>query len=256
MLMQKIRRWTKKHRTVLIVVVCLLAIGLVGSFAVWNSDIFSSGDPTAAQQAQAYEEYLATVLPATPADATYEEAQQIALLYSELYGLYGQAYSEIANNEDDASVTLAESYSQKAMLAAANGAIYYQQAIDTAPESLGDVGMGQLYAFLASQLLYSQQTEQAGVAIEQALALAPETLAVIQFNAEYISYTEGFQAAVEYLEPIVASYPEDSNEYSSLSSQLSTYQLYAAFLASMENQSGGEEDSDGQDSDEDPTAAE
>ena len=37
MFMQKIRHATYKHRTVLIVVVVLLAIGLVGSFAVWGA---------------------------------------------------------------------------------------------------------------------------------------------------------------------------------------------------------------------------
>ena len=42
MLMQNIRRSTRKHRKVLIFVVILLAVGLVGSFAVWNSTIMAT----------------------------------------------------------------------------------------------------------------------------------------------------------------------------------------------------------------------
>jgi len=236
--MQKLRRWTKKHRVVLMIVVALLTVGLIGSFAVWRSDYGQAGNTTmtAQEQVAVYEDYLADVLPASVQEATYEEAREVAALYADMFMLYRNASSELLNQEEvsEKDQAAATEYNEKATDAALQSVLYFQQAIDTAPAELNEAGYAQLYASLALNNLYAGLVEAAGEAIATALEYAPEDIFVISVNAEYIASAEGYDAAIAYLEPIMAGYDEESSEYKNLSGQLQQYQMIASLLDAME----------------------
>ena len=256
MFMQKIRRMTKKNKKGLIVVVALLTIGLVGSFALWNSNDYSSSADsdtmTYAQQAAAYEAYIEGILPDTVDAADYETAYKIALSYADLQTLYLQAYSENAYSEDsDATEEDLSAYQEGAFNASAQAAVYFQQAIDNAPETVEDPAMGQLYTYLGSQLLYSNDMTGAGDAFSAALELSPDNVNTVSAYAEYLCYTLGYDVAVSYLGTELANFDENSSEYSTLSNQQAQYEYLAELFASQETDETTTDDGTGDTTSED-----
>ncbi len=136
MFMQKIRHATTKHRTVLIVVVALLAVGLVGSFAVWGAadspSTTNTDNMSTMEQIELYESYIAQTLPAEGEQITYDTAGSLAGLYMTLYSLYANAYNETVVEDAD----LGQEYYDKSIDAAAKAAEYYQLQLDNAAEDV------------------------------------------------------------------------------------------------------------------------
>lgn len=241
MFMQKIRRMTKKHRKVLTVVVILLMIGLVGSFAVWNSDSYgvagTSGEPlTYAQQVEQYETYIADNEPDSIEDADFSQANSMGSLYLELYTLCANAFNETYSSGAEDAAEQAALYNARAGEAVALSAQYYQRAIDLKPDSLNAVGEANLYAILSSTQLYSGNKEAAKSAIDTALSLAPESYQVVQANAEYIYNDQGFAAVETYLNDYLADKDQNSEEYTNIANVLAYYQYQNAYYEALMEQ--------------------
>lgn len=238
MFMQKIRRATKKHRKVLTVVVILLLVGLVGSFAVWNSNSMPANanqEATYTEQVQAYENYLAEHAPATVAEADYATAYSIAGYYMGLRSACAGAYQEAYASESEADREAAAQYAARAEEAVDQAVAYYQQALSQAPEGLNDLGLAQLYAELGTAQLYTVEQEGAKASFEQAIALAPDNVSVISSYANYLYAFEGMTAVEPYLTEKLALFEEESEEYSTLSQQIAYYQFLDAYNQAMQD---------------------
>lgn len=235
MFMQKIRKSTYKHRKVLVVVIALLCVGLVGSFAIWNSDSVSgSGGDTAvsaAQQVESYEKYIDENKPAQISDADYAAATNMGSMYVQLSQFCVQAYSETVASDSAA----AAGYNERAKTAAATAAEYYQQAIDQAPDTMNEAAMAQLYSNRATSLFYAGQNDAARTQFEEALLLAPESYSVASSYADFIYSVDGLAAVTTYLNEYMAGYEEDSDNYKQAAEQLKYYQ----FLSDVYKLDGG-----------------
>ena len=256
MLMQKIRRATKKHRKIIMAVVVLLIIGLVGSFAVWNSGSFNSGsdweDMTYEQRVAAYEEYIPTVEPENITDADYAQATEMAGLYADLYslGMYAsyEIYSSVDAEETEIDPELekrAVAYSERAMEAALLSAQYYQQSIDKAGEDLSESSLAQLYARKGSMLVAGNDMENAKLAYDKAIELDGSNVNVISGYADYLYNVDGYEAAIEYLNTHMEGMDEESTEYATLSQQLGLYELYASVYNSTEESDNQDANTEG-----------
>ena len=143
MFMQNIRRATKKHRKVLLAVVLLLMLGLVGSFATWNSrsgvgggSDAGAGEFTLVQQINSYLEYIRSL----EAEAReYSDFITLASSYMELGYLYA---NNLYNGTEEEKAT-----AQDAVDASAGWAReYYQRALDNAPEGLNSKAIADIKA--------------------------------------------------------------------------------------------------------------
>lgn len=247
MFMQRIRRATKKHRKVLTIVVILLMVGLVGSFAVWNSENVqgnTSQDLTYAEQIELYESYLAENEPATVEEADYATAYSLAGYYLALRTACAGAYQEALYAETEEEQAEAEAYATQAESAVEKAIAYYGQALAQAPDTMNDEGRAQLYAELASAQLYAANQEATRASLDQALALAPDNATVISTYANYLYGFEGFDAVNTYLTEKLDAMDAESEEYAALSQQLAYYQLMDSYTRALEDsttESGTEE---------------
>ena len=110
MFMQNIRRATRKHRKLLLVIVILLCVGMVGSFAVWGSGNFNTdkdwSEMTFVEKAQYYQNYIPTLgYPEEASELTYEQASELGDLYQTLSNLAQSAFDEESAEGYDAIAT-------------------------------------------------------------------------------------------------------------------------------------------------------
>lgn len=245
MLMQNIRRATKNHRKALIIVVALLAVGLVSSFAVWNSDNYSRdsyADLSAAEKVEYYENYLAENAPASVEETDYGTATSIGGTYMTLYDLCGDAYYELY--ADEATQDQAAAYASRAQEAAGLAAEYYQHAVDIAPEELNNAARAQLITNLASALYYGGSVDQAGAYYAEADALSPNNANVVFPYANYLNSTQGYAAAETYLNAYMATLSEDDSNYGLAQQQLQWFQLYESMASGAETEGAGADTTD------------
>lgn len=242
MFMQKIRRSTKKHRKLLIVIVVLLMIGVVGSFAVWDSSQGNLGNSTDtltyAQQADAYKQYIASLEGENVADSSFEDALSLAQLCYYLY--YYSNYAVNYELEDEGEV---EAYRADAAAALEKSVLYYQQAIATIPQGSSDDMLAGLYANLASVQLVSDDKESALANFDTALALAPNDGTVASLYANYLyTYAEdgGYEVAKAYLEGILANLEEGTEDYIQITEEIAQYdaieEYYQQLLDALQQQ--------------------
>ncbi len=240
--MQKIRQSTKKHRKLLIVIVVLLMVGVVGSFAVWDSSQNNLGNTTDtltyAQQADVYKQYIASLEPENITDASYEDALSLAQLCYSLY--YYSNYAANYELEDESEI---EAYMADASAALEKSALYYQQAIDTIPEGSSDDTLAGLYANLASVQLVSDDTESALANFDIAQELAPNDGTVASLYANYLyTYAEdgGYEVAKAYLEGILANLEEGTEDYIQITEEIAQYdaieEYYQQLLEALQQQ--------------------
>jgi tetratricopeptide (TPR) repeat protein len=222
--MQRIRRATKKHRKVLLAAVIILTIGLVGSFAVWNSDNYSNNDSTemtTAEQIGLYEDYLAENEPAADAAVDYDTAASMAEIYMSLRSLCYQAYTEVAATDADAGLQ----YYTQSVEAAVKAAEYYQLQLDAAPEALNDFGKAQIIAAKAQALAFAGSNDEAQTLYDQALALSPDNYDVASKYLDFVYINQGIAAARTYADSYKALVGESSDYYSQMEEVIGYYEL-------------------------------
>jgi len=222
--MQRIRRATRKHRKVLLIVVIILAVGLVGSFAVWNSDNYGNNtgtEMTAQEQIALYEDYLAKNEPAADAEVDYNTAASLAEVYMSLQQLYYTAYSQVAAEDADAGVQ----YYMQSVTAAGKAADYYQKQLDVAPENLNDYGKAQIIANQAQALAYTGASDDAKALFDQALALSPENYDVASKYLDFLFVNQGLDAARAYADSYKALIGESSEYYAQIDQIIGYYEL-------------------------------
>jgi tetratricopeptide (TPR) repeat protein len=228
--MQRIRHATKRHGKLLIVVVAILAIGLVGSFAVWGSGDYSTGDQsemTTADQIAYYEQYLAENEPAEGSEIDFSTATNMANLYMTLHDLYYQGYSDVAATDSDAALA----YYNDSVTAATKAAAYFQTQLDTAPDTLNDYGRAQILSDQAQAISYTGDYDQAQTLYDEALALSPECYDAASNYLSFLYGTQGLDAAQAYADSYLALVGEDSEYYAQIEQEIEYY----AFLDELNN---------------------
>lgn len=250
MFMTKLRRATKKYRWVLIIIVIALAIGLIGSFATWNSGGGAHGNNNSAEastldQIEQIEAYLEQQLPADGEALDYSKANSLADLHMTLANLYNTAYQE--NSATDANAAL--TYYATAVDYATKAADYYQTALAEAPESLNDLGKARLYASQANALMTAGDSETAQPLYEQAIALGADDYDINISYSQFLYYTQGLEAMETFLRGYIAKLPAEDERISNAESYLSYVQMIDQLFQSVPEEENGE----GEDGAEDPT---
>ena len=242
MFMQKIRKSTQKNRTILIIVVAVLTVGLVGSFAVWNSDDYSqeTGQVSITDRIAAYENNIAENAPAEGEDVDFSKAASMGNLYDELRTLYYQAAMEVYSTDSDQ----ADAYYAKSVDAAAKAAEFYQIKWDKADENLNAYGRAQILGKRAVALSYTGDNETARELYLQALELSPENAEVATNYVAFIYGTDGIDAAQAYADSYMAMFEEGSEQYVQMQQAIAYYQSMEEFYAQL-SELQNEENSDG-----------
>lgn len=259
MFMQKIRHATTKHRTVLIVVVALLAVGLVGSFAVWGAADSPSSTNTnnmsTMEQIELYESYIAQTLPAEGEQITYDTAGSLAGLYMTLYSLYANAYNETVAEDAD----LGQEYYDKSIDAAAKAAEYYQLQLDNAAEDIADYVKAGIMGDRAMALACTGDGDAAQAIFDEALALAPNNYDLATNYLSFVYQNEGLEAAQAYAASYMEVVGEESAFYQQMQSQIDYIervdQAMEEFYKELENLQNQNQSQDGSDADGDTNTA-
>lgn len=238
MFMQKIRQSTKKHRTVLLIVVILLAIGLVGTFAVWNSDNLdknvgnqNTDQMTTAEQIALYESTIAQNEPAAGEELTYDTAGTLANLYMNLRALYYTAYSEAANDD----VAAGKAYYDKSVNAAEKAVEYYQFQLDNAPDTLTDYVKAGIIGNQAAALSFTDDKDGAQALYDEALTLAPNNFEAATNYLSYVYANEGIDAAQAYADSYMELVGDQSTFYTNMKSQIDYLVWLEELYASLED---------------------
>lgn len=234
MFMQKIRRTTQKNRTILIIVVAVLTIGLVGSFAVWNSDDYRNetgyGEMSTEEQIATYEQYVAEATPADESAMDYATASSLANYYTQLRALYYTACTEASAEDADK----AAAYYQQSVDAATKAAEYYQFQLDNAPENMNDYAKALLMSNRASALSFTGEMDEARSLYEEAIELSPENFDVAESYVTFIYSQDGMDAAKAYAEEYKELVGEDNEYYSAMDQVIAYYQSLEDFYKSLE----------------------
>jgi tetratricopeptide (TPR) repeat protein len=241
--MQKIRRATKKHSKLLIVIVVLLAIGLVGSFAVWGSDrgAYSGGDNISiAEQISQTEAYIAEYEPGQDQQIDFSTASSMASMYMQLLQFYYSGANEIAATDPAA----ANAYMDKLTVAATKAADYYQKQLELAPDTLNDFGRAQILAGKASALFYIDGMDEAKSLYEEALNLAPESLEIAVGYLSLIYNIDGLDAAQDYADQYMALVGEESESYQQMENQMLMIKYWDEIYKQSTAEGDNAEDSD------------
>ena len=185
MVIQKIRNKTQSKRTLLAIMVAVLIVGLLGSYFIWQSPDFGTGNGITPEQVEAqlasYEESIAKAkeeLAAKPND--YSVLVNIASLYQAQGELLGQAgrYTDMPT-----------SY--------ANVIEYYTQALANKPAELNAAAEADIYGKIANANWVIGHNEGAEEAFEKALALDGSNWNVNYARVMYLYGTYGIDRALE-----------------------------------------------------------
>ena len=203
MFMQNIRRATKKHRKVLLVVVVLLMFGLVGSFATWSSrsglggiggGAEAGGEYTLDQYIAAYLDYIRSM---EEEANDYSSFLSLASSYIELGYLYME---KLYDNDVDEEAAAAAEEAMKASAAWAR--IYYQRALDDAPEGLNVAAIADIMNGQAEACEMQGDSESAVAYRKEANSLqVTASLSNIEsLKAEAVDYEGCISLAAAYME--------------------------------------------------------
>ncbi len=207
MLMSKIRHSRKKYRGVLIVVISLLIISLISTFALLGSSAGTGGNAQGAEQAKLQAEALEKIIKEAEdvTDKDYSANSNLASYYTSLASAYGE---------------LGDSRSQEASLKAAE---YFRAAMDTAPAEMNDLGKAQLYASMAVSYYAGGDNVMATAAFNEALALAPDNFEIARDYSYFLFGTQGIDEAINYLEGYKEAALEEGKETAGVDEMLNLY---------------------------------
>jgi len=167
MVIQKIRRGKNKMRLPLIIMVVMLAVGLVGSFAIWSSPNVNTtpGNEIAPEEQiknlQVSIDSLEKELAEKPKD--FSIIKSLADARSQQAGLYAQVNDKKKSEE-----------------VFKQGLENYLSALDYAPEDLNEKGRADIMVQAAFCASNSNQGSVAGTLYQEAVKLVPE-----DFNVRY-----------------------------------------------------------------------
>lgn len=231
MFMQSIRRSTKRHRKVLFGVVILLMLGLVGSFATWNSGsntLASTDSPTLTLEEQIANvesniDNLLMEYSAQPPD--YSASMTLGGQYLDLsYLYYNKANEDISTAEAAASLaaeanpdaepidtsTAGEAAMNSRLEAAQQSQVYYQQAWDNVPEDLNEAGRAEIKAGLAASREAQDDLEGALAFMAEAYELNPTNTQYIVAQASLLETLGRPEEALAMYQTASAMYPENT----------------------------------------------
>ncbi|HWR57080.1 MAG TPA: hypothetical protein VN462_11250 [Negativicutes bacterium] len=165
MVMQAIRRSKKKMRIPLIIMVIVLAVGLIGSFAIWSSPDMQSNAPgneanpeEQIKNLQVSIDSMENELKEKPKD--YSIIKSLADVRYQQAGFYAQINDKAKSEE-----------------VFAKGLENYLAALDYAPTELNAQGQADIMVKAAYCASNSGQDNTAGVLYQQAIELVPEDFA-------------------------------------------------------------------------------
>lgn len=168
MVMQAIRRGKNKMRGPLIIMVIVLTVGLIGSFAIWSSPSMNNAsgngeiDPEdQIKNLQVSIDSMEKELEEKPKD--FSVLRSLADIRSQQGGLYAQI--------NDA---------EKSKEVFAKGLENYLSALDNVPEETNEQGKADIMVSAAYCASNSEQENAAGALYQQAIELVPE-----DFTARY-----------------------------------------------------------------------
>lgn len=217
MTMEDMRRGIKRHRKAVLIVVIVLAAGLVSSFAFLGAnktdfdalrDTSTNGANIQAQ-IEALKEAVADASKPEGSEWTFSENKNMADLYKSL----AEAYLKLNDVTNMGA-------------AAAQAAIYYQGALDTAPTELNDKGKADIYASQGLMHFFAGDNDASRGAFASALQLAPSDIE-INYQYAYIIYgLDGLEAAVAFLNDYKESLPEDDANRTTVDNIIAQWTAY------------------------------
>ncbi len=238
MFMQRIRHSTKKNRTILLIVVAALALGIVGAFAHWDSsaDYSTSGtgagesaELTAAQLADQYQTALDASAPASMDGLDYATASTNANKYMTLARYAVDAMNEASSGNNIEGTT---KYTMMRIDAANKAAEYFQKAIDEAPDTLNKAGIASLMADKGYAKYYAGENDEARAAFEEAYETNPG-IAVLEKYSEFLFSVDGYSAAEELLNGFMDAQTDKSGtDYTSAKSLLDQWKAMEDYYVS------------------------
>ncbi|MGI5892553.1 MAG: tetratricopeptide repeat protein [Bacillota bacterium] len=189
MTMEDMRRSIKKHRKAVIIVVVVLTVGLVSSFAFLgtNNTDFSAlkgnGNDLQNVQAQidALEQSIAEATKEQGSEMTFSENKNMADLYASL----AEAYMKIGD--------------AKMSGIALKAATFFQASLDTAPVELNNQGKANIHAQKALMLFLGGQNEKARAEFTTAISLVPHDLNINQQYTYVLYNLDGLDAALSHI---------------------------------------------------------
>ncbi|MGI6685987.1 MAG: hypothetical protein ACOX47_11070 [Bacillota bacterium] len=186
MVIQAIRRSKKKMRWPLIIMVVMLAVGLVGSFAIWSSPNVNS--PGSEVQPEDQIKNLQVSIDSLEKDLTekpkdFSIVKSLADVRAQQAGLYAQI------NDKEKSVEVFK-----------KGLENYLSALDYAPEELNEQGRADIMVQAAFCASNSDQGNVARSLYQEAVKLVPEDFNTrynyVLFLAFYLQDIEGAKAEI------------------------------------------------------------
>ncbi len=220
MFMESLRQGKKKHRNLMIAVVVILAVSLVGSFAIWQSPSGQGGSGSESDNAAQYQAALQSVQAAIDTKLTEvgEGNTPDFATASAIGELYATAYQYNSMLED----------AENAVIAANQAAIYYELALQQAPAELNEQGIANYKALAGTYYLVSNQYEKAGRYLQEALEVMP---ADYQLNYSYAMYLMRMNKTAEAIAHLT-SYRATLEEGSETAQQVDSL---IALLNAMQN---------------------
>lgn len=197
MVMKKIRQSKTTMRVPFIIMTIVLAVGMVGSFAIWSSpnmqnNVGKTKTATTDDQIKNLQSSITTLetsLKETPKD--YSTLTGLAESQYKLGELYFQA-----NKQDQGRAVIAKSLEN------------YLLAMDNAPKELNNKGQADLMVKAANAAWYAGQESTSDALYQQAMKLVPDDFSVMYQYAIYLALNKrDFANAKKELEAYKAKLP-------------------------------------------------
>ena len=227
MFMQNLRRSAKKHRGLALIIVALIVVSLVATFALGSRN--QSGKNSNVDQAQ----QLAANIKYTEELIVTHEAQEGEKDYS--------YYSSLAGYYATLASYYAESSSDKTAATGLKAAENYSLALENAPAELNDLGMAKIYINIASNYWLGEDLDNAGKNFILAIEQAPSEWEIANSYANYLFYTQGLDPAKEYLTLYKEQVKGDTAKIEAADNLLKYWEEFMAYLEQLTSEAQGDD---------------
>lgn len=198
MSIQGMREFVKTHRVLIGVLLGLIVVSLLVTFAIGGlSSVRNVGGQQAQTDYSGFEESIATQkaeLEANPTD------------YAANYNL--------ANTYYEYAVQLAQSTEQadqdKSFEMLAEAGPLYITALENAPDDLNDLARAQMYTKAAKCFASTDQEDVAEGYYQEAVKLAPTDLDTCVAYAQYLAYTGDYEGSIQVMNDLIAGTDDET----------------------------------------------